>query len=196
MKSKKKINIILFFGFFFSFIFYTYYISKNKGSINIEDKSSVTELQNSNFQKGVTKFLDVEYKSLDDKGRIYTTTGKEAYLDSKEPNIIILNKVLSYTDLNDGTTLRVVSDKASYYKNSKNIKYYQNVMITNKDAKITADEASFLSNQNLIKLEKKVIFQDSKNIIKSDIAELNTSTNNLKILMKKQKDKVYGQKTR
>ena len=104
--------------------------------------------------------------------------------------------MLSYTDLNDGTTLRVVSDKASYYKNSKNIKYYQNVMITNKDAKITADEASFLSNQNLIKLEKKVIFQDSKNIIKSDIAELNTNTNNLKILMKKQKDKVYGQKTR
>jgi hypothetical protein len=51
--------------------------------------------------------------------------------------------VYSYTILKDGTKLNVRSKKADYYKNTKNIKYYQNVKITNKDIIITSEIASF-----------------------------------------------------
>ena len=48
----------------------------------------------------------------------------------------------SFTKLKDGSTLDVKADKANYYKKSKNIKYYQNVEILNKDGIIKADIAT------------------------------------------------------
>ena len=60
----------------------------------------------------------------------------------------------SFTKLNDGSELNVTADKANYYKNSKNIKYYQNVKIINKDGIIKAEIANFLADKNLIRLEK------------------------------------------
>ena len=90
--------------------------------------------------------------------------------------------------------LNVRADKANYYKKSKNIKYYQNVKILNKDGIIEADIANFLADKNLIRLEKNVVYKDKKNTVKGDIAELNTITNNLEIFMLKKKDRVYGKR--
>ena len=194
MISKKgKLNLILITTILGSVIFYSYNLSKNKGSIRMEEKQALTEKNNSDLQKGITKFQDVEYKSTDEMGRVYITKGQEAFLDNKKPDIIQLNVVYSYTILKDGTKLNVRSKKADYYKNTKNIKYYQNVNITNKDIIITSEIASFLSKENIIKLEKNVIFKDTNNLIKSDIAEFNTITNDIQIYMKKKPAKVYGQ---
>ena len=118
----------------------------------------------------------------------------EAYLNKDQPDLVELKNVHSFTKLNDGSTLSVKADKANYYKKSKNIKYYQNVKILNKDGIITAKIANFLSDKNLIRLEQNVIYKDNKNTIKGDIAELNTMTNNLEIFMLKEKDRVYGKR--
>ena len=194
MISKKvKLNLILITAILGSVIFYSYNLSKNKGSIRIEEKQELIEKNNSDLEKGITKFLDVEYKLTDKMGRAYITKGQEAFLDKKKPNIIQLNIVYSYTILKDGTKLNIRSRKADYYKNSKNIKYYQDVNITNKDLIITSEIASFSTKENVIKLEKNVIFKDANNLIKSDFAELNTVTNDIQIYMKKKHTKVYGQ---
>lgn len=194
MISKKKLNLILIFGIIGSIFFYSYFLSQNKGYIEKDDKSLTTNQNSPNVEIGTTRFSNVEYKSTDNKGKVYITKGKEAYVSSKKPDTIFLTGVHSYTDLNDGTKLHVRSDKANYFKNSKNIKYYKNVIITNKDVLITAESADFSSVKNIIRLEKNVTLKDSKNIIKSDFAELNTITNDLKIFMKKKQDRVYGQR--
>ena len=196
MTFKKKLNLILIFGILGSVFFYTYFLSQNKGYIEIDDKSSITNQNSPNVEIGITRFANVEYNSTDNKGKVYTTTGKEAYVSSKKPDTIFLTEVHSYTKLKDGTKIHVRSDKANYFKNSKNIKYYKNVIITNKDVLITADTADFSSVKNVIRLEKNVTLKDSKNIINSDFAELNTTTNDLKIFMNKKQDKVYGQRKR
>ena len=100
----------------------------------------------------------------------------------------------SFTKLKDGSILNVKADKANYYKKTKNIKYYKNVQIINKDGIIKADIANFLANKNLIRLEKNVVYKDKKNTVKGDVAELNTITNNLEIFMVKKKDRVYGKR--
>ena len=100
----------------------------------------------------------------------------------------------SFTTLKDGSVLNVISDKAIYYKSTKNIKYSKNIKITNKEGVITAEVANFFANENKITLEGNVIFKNNNNIIKGDTAELDTTTNNLKILMKKKTDKVYGKR--
>ena len=176
-----------------SVIFYAYFLNQNKGSIKVNNKPEVKIEKEKKFEAGVTIFKDTEYKTSEGD-KEYITRGKEARINKNEPNLIMLTGVNSFTKLKDGTILRVQSQKANYYKKTKNIKYFGKVVITNKDKRVTSDIANFLSNKSLIKLEDNVVMVDSKNTIKGDIALLNTKTNDLEILMKKKKDKVYGKR--
>lgn len=186
-----KTNIILILIISLSCIFYYYYISTNKGSIKIESKNEKKNI--SSLESGITKFSNVEYNSFSKDNKSYITRGKQAYISKKQPDLINIQSVHSFTKLNDGSILNIKSDKAKFSKNNKNIKYYQNVIITNKEATITANTADFFANKNIIKLQK-VIYKDGQNIIKSDFAVLNTITNNLELLMNNKKDQVYGQR--
>ena len=191
---KKKANIFLIFAIIFFVFFYGYYIFQNKGAIKIEDTKNIPlSKKSSDSNLGTTKFTDVEYKMSSQNNNEYVTRGKEAFITKNKPNLIQLNVVNSFTTLKDGSVLNIKSDKAIYNKKTNNIKYYQNVLMTNKDKIITSDVANFFSNKNLIKLER-VKYKDEKNLIKGDIVEFNTKTNNLEIHMKNKKDKVYGQR--
>ena len=191
---KKKANIFLIFAILFFIFFYGYYIFQNKGAIKIEDTKNIPlSKKSSDSNLKTTKFTDVEYKMSSQNNNEYVTRGKEAFTTKNKPNLIQLNVVNSFTTLKDGSVLNIKSDKAIYNKKTNNIKYYQNVLMTNKDKIITSDVANFFSNKNLIKLER-AKYKDEKNLIKGDIVEFNTKTNNLEIHMKNKKDKVYGQR--
>lgn len=191
---KKKANIFLIFTILFFFFFYGYYIFQNKGTIKIEDTKNISlPKKSSDSSLGTTKFTDVEYKISSQNKYEYVTRGKEAFITKNKPNLIQLNIVNSFTTLKDGSVLNIKSDKAIYNKKTNNIKYYQNVLMTNKSKIITSDVANFFSNKNLIELER-VKYKDEKNLIKGDIVKFNTKTNNLEIHMKNEKDKVYGQR--
>lgn len=175
-------------------IFYAYFISQNKGSIKIETTEMALDDSINNIERNITIFKDVEYKTTDIKNREYITRGKEAYVTKDKSELIKLKTVHSFTKLKDNTILNIKSEKADYYKNTKNIKYYQNVIITNKETVISANIANYFTKKNLIRLENNVLIKNSQNTIIGDIAELNTITNNLKIFMIKKKDKVYGKR--
>ena len=192
--AKKKSNIFLILVLFSAIAFYGYFISQNKGSKKINTNEAAQNSEVSNIEKGVTTFKDVEYKTTDAKNRDYITKGNEAKITKDKPDLIELQTVHSFTNLKDGTVLNINSEKADYFKKTKNIKYYQNVVITNKDTVITSDIANYFAKKNLIRLEGNVVMQDPKNKIKGDIAELDTITNNLEIFMNKKEDKVYGRR--
>jgi len=192
--AKKKSNIFLILVLFSAIAFYGYFISQNKGSKKIDTNEAAQNSEVSNIEKGVTTFKDVEYKTTDAKNRDYITKGNEAKITKDKPDLIELQTVHSFTNLKDGTVLNINSEKADYFKKTKNIKYYQNVVITNKDTVITSDIANYFAKKNLIRLEGNVVMQDPKNKIKGDIAELDTITNNLEVFMNKKEDKVYGRR--
>ena len=192
--AKKRSNIFLILVLFSAIATYGYFISQNKGSKKIDTNEATQNNEVSNIEKGVTTFKDVEYKTTDAKNRDYITKGNEAKITKDKPDLIELQTVHSFTNLKDGTVLNINSEKADYFKKTKNIKYYQNVVITNKDTVITSDVADYFAKKNLIRLEGNVVMQDPKNKIKGDIAELDTITNNLEIFMNKKEDKVYGRR--
>lgn len=192
--KKIKANVFLFIVLLSIIFFYGYYINENKGSINI-NKSQTKNLEETTVLKeGVTKFFEVEYKITDNKNQVYITQSKEAFLHKDQPDIIDLKNVYSFTKLKDGSVLNVKSNKAKYFQNLKNINYYENVIITNKEATITAQKANFFSKRNKITLEDNVIYKDNKNTVIADFAELNTLNSNLEIFMSKKKDRVYGKR--
>ena len=191
---KKKANIFLIFAILFFVFFYGYYIFQNKGTIKVKDIKNISlSKKSSDSSLGATKFTDVEYKISSQNNHEYVTRGKEAFITKDKLNLVQLNIVNSFTILKDGSVLNIKSDKAIYDKKTNNIKYYQNVIMTNKDKIITSDVANFFSKKNLIKLER-AKYKDEKNLIKGDIVKFNTKTNNLEIHMKNKKDKVYGQR--
>ncbi|WP_440679054.1 hypothetical protein [Candidatus Pelagibacter sp. HIMB1517] len=194
MISRKNIsNFLILITVLLTLVFYGHYLNKNKGSIKINDSVSENKDIVSNLEGGMTKFSDVEYKTTSNKGTDFITRGKVAYISKKKPNLIELENVHSFTKLKDKSILNIKSEKATYAKNSKNIRYYQRVIISNKDRTIVAVEAIFYANKNQIKLEE-VIYRDGVNLIKSDFAEFDAETNNLQLLMKNKKDRVYGQR--
>ena len=192
--AKKKSNIFLILVLLSAIAFYGYFITQNKGSKKIVTNEGAQNSEVSDIEKGVTTFKDVEYKTTDAKNRDYITKGNEAKITKDKPDLIELQTVHSFTNLKDGTVLNINSEKADYFKKTKNIKYYQNVVITNKDTVITSDIANYFAKKNLIRLEGNVVMQDPKNKIKGDIAELDTITNNLEVFMNKKEDKVYGRR--
>jgi len=192
ISKKNKPNIFLIIVISLSFITYGYFIIKNKGSVKVEDSQLRSEIKDrSSFDDGITKFSDVEYKTFSGKNDKFTTKGKLAYISRNRPEQINLQEVHSFTKLKDGTVLNINSNKAEYFKDTKNIKYYDDVKITNKDIIIKSESANFIYNKNLIKLIN-VVYNDKQNILKTDFAELNTITNNLEMFMKNKKDRVYG----
>ena len=191
---RKKSNIFLILVILSGVMFYSYFINQNKGSIKIDTKDTPQNSEVSNIQEGVTFFKNVEYKMTDEKNREFITKGNLAIISKNNPDLIQLKTVHSFVNLKDGTVLNVSSEKANYYKKNKNIKYYQNVVMTNKDKVIKSDNANYFAKENLIRLEGNVVMQDPKNKIKGDIAELDTITNNLEIFMNKKEDKVYGRR--
>ena len=189
-----RANLFLVIMLLLGAIFYTYYIYQNQGSIEIKGSQDSNQLIGlSDSRGGITKFTDVEYRTTSEKKRDFITKGSEAYISKNTPDLILLKNVYSHTILNDGSKLNIKSDKAEYFKNSKNIKYYQNVIITNKESQINAQKANFFSDKNMIILED-VMYKDQKNLLRGDKAELDTITNNLKIYMKNNREKVHGQR--
>jgi len=188
-----KAKLFLFLLFFSVISVYSYYIFKNKGSVKINNNLDKETVKISSFKEEETSFLDVEYKTKTKGNKEYTTKGKQAYISKKNPDLIKLNVVHSFTKLKDGSTLNIRSEKANYDKQTKNIEYYQNVIITNKNSIIKAKSANFFPNINLIKLVE-IVYKDKKNLMEGDFAELNTISNNLQIYMKNKKNRVYGKR--
>jgi len=194
MISKKlKANFFLGAIILLIIVTYSYNIIQNRGSIDTDMSMNINENNSLNLTNGVTKFFDVEYKINTSRNKEFVTKGKEALISNNNPDQILLSNVNSYIVLNDGSILNINSDKAEYEKKSKNIKYYQNVIIKNKNNKITAKVANFYANKNLIRLQD-FIYKDEKNLIKGDIADLNTITSDLLMSMKQKEDQVYGRR--
>jgi len=191
---KNKLYFLIFIIFLITSAIYGYLIFNNKGYIKVPDQKKQKINDNLNFEKGITKFYDVEYKTTDEKNRSFITKGIEAYVEKNKPSTIYLKKVRSYAELNDGTLLNINSNRADYNKNSKNIKYYEDVIVTNKDIIIRSKIANYIKNKNLIVLKDNVSLKDKKNLIKGDLAEFNTITNEIKISMFEKNNKVYGKR--
>jgi len=189
---KKKLKILSILILFLSMVVYLHYLNKNKGYVKIEN--SGTDIANSNLEEGLTKFTNVEYQSTTSNNKKYTTKGESAYFKNNNPNLIQINGVYSFTNLKDGSILKIKSDKANYFKMTKNVFYIGNVIITNLDKKITSNEARYIPEKSIIELDGNIIMTSPDSKIIGDQAKLNTVTNEIEIFMESKSDKVYGQR--
>lgn len=182
-----KPKILLFMLIFLVIVFYQIKISENRGFIEVKKKSD----EKPRTLDHSTIFYNVEYNFSNYK-RKSLLKGDEATIEKNNPNLINLKTVSSQTVLNDSSTLNIKSTNAKFFKNTKNVFFFNNVIISNKDMIITAENANYVFQKNTIKIFNNVILKNSKNIIKCDSLLYNTETKNIELMMNASNKQIYG----
>ena len=184
-------------------IFFSYYYlpSQNKGSIKLENKTSLEKIEN---QTNITKnpkntFKNTEYKSRNEKGQIFTTKAEESYVNQDKNDLIYLIKPYSFTKLEkDQSLIEIFSEKGLFDKEKKITVYEKKVLIKNKNYLITADFAKHFSQKNMIFISGNVIMKDLtqglSHIAYCDMVEINTISNDAVAYMNSPKDRVVTKK--
>ena len=197
MRLGRKIQIILLCLCSLIFFYSYYYLpGKNEGSIKVKSlpsKETEEEIKNKNT------FTNVEYKSQNSQGQIFTTKAKESFLDSNAPELINLIAPYSVTKLKKDNSLIEIKSEIGMFDKKKNIVMYEkNVTIKNKNYLITSNKAVHFSSKNIIIITGNVVMKDFtmglSHIIYCDKIEIDTITNNTVATMNSLKDRVIAKK--
>jgi len=200
MKTKTKIQSILFF-LVFLILFYTYYYLPNKYSnvIKVDDTKITAIEEREQKQNAKNIFTNTEYKSVDNKGQVFTTKAAESFIYQDKPDLIHLIDAHSFTRLNKDQSLIEIFSKNGLYDKKEKITHFNNkVVIKNKNYLINADFAKHYAKKNLIFINGNVIMKDLtmglSHIAYCDIVEINTLTNDAIAYMNLKSDKVIAKK--
>ena len=197
MRFGRKIQIILLCLSSLIFFYSYYYLpGKNEGSIKVKSlpsKETKEEIKNKNT------FTNVEYKSQNNQGQIFTTKAKESFLDLSKPNLVNLISPYSVTKLKKDNSLIKIESEVGMFDKKKNIVMYEkNVTIKNKNYLITSNKAVHFSSKNIIIITGNVVMKDLtmglSHVIYCDKLEIDTITNNTVATMNSSKDKVIAKK--
>ena len=197
MRLSRKIQIILLCLSFLIFFYSYYYLpEKNEGSIKVKSlpsKETEKKIRNKNT------FTNVEYKSQNSQGQIFTTKAKESFLDLDKPELINLIAPYSVTKLKkDNSLIEIKSEIGIFDKNKNIVTYKKNVTIKNKNYLITSKEAVHFSSKNIITISGAVVMKDLtmglSHIVYCDKIEIDTITNNTVATMSSSKDRVIAKK--
>ena len=159
MRFGRKIQItLLCFSSLIFFYSYYYLPGKNEGSIKVKSllsKESEEKIKNKNT------FTNVEYKSQNSDGQIFTTEAEESSLDPNKPELINLINPYSVTKLKKDNSLIEIRSENGIFDKSKNIVMYKdNVTIKNKNYLITSNKAVHFSSRNIIIISDAVVMKD------------------------------------
>ena len=197
MRFSKKVQITLLCLSSFIFFYSYYYLpGKNEGYIKVENLPSnetEEEIKNKNT------FTNVEYKSQNNRGQIFTTKAKESFLNLSKPDLVNLIAPYSVTRLKKDNSLIEIKSEIGMFDKKKNIvTYKKNITIKNKNYLITSNEAVHFSSKNIIIISGNVIMKDLtmglSHTVYCDKIEIDTITNNTMATMNSSKDKVIAKK--
>jgi len=197
MRFGRKIQIILL-CFSSLILFYSYYYlpGKNEGSIKVK---SLPSKESNEEIKSKNTFSNVEYKSQNDAGQIFTTKAEESSLDPNKPELISLVNPYSVTRLKkDNSLIEIKSENGMFNKNKNIVMYENSVTIKNKNYLITSSKAVHFSSKNIIVISDKVMMKDLtmglSHVIYCDKLEIDTITNDTVATMNSSKDRVIAKK--
>ena len=197
MRFGRKIQIILLCLSFLIFFYSYYYLpGKNEGYIKVE---SLPSKETEKRIKNKNTFSNVEYKSQNNQGQIFTTKAKESFLNLNKPDLVNLIAPYSVTKLKkDNSLIEIESEVGIFDKKKKIVMYEKSVTIKNKNYLITSNKAVHFSKKNIIIITGNVVMKDFtmglSHIVYCDKLEIDTITNNTVATMNSSKDRVIAKK--
>ena len=185
MQKKIIIQVFLFLLIIIiSVIFFKFYFKpteltkKNNSKINNSDTNQNNLMSN------------IKYVAADKIGNEYIVQSKLAEFDPNQPNLILMEEVKGFIQFTNSSPILISSDKAIYNKLNHDTKFFENVLATYDDHKISSQNLELFFDKNLASISKKIIYKNLNTELRADRIEIDLVTKNSKILMDKKTKKV------
>tara|TARA_B110000238_G_C16007012_1_gene387116 strand:- start:166 stop:753 length:588 start_codon:yes stop_codon:yes gene_type:complete len=173
------ISLILLFIFF--------YFPENK-NINLVDKKQEELIEKNESNQNIIK--EIRYTSKDDLGNSYVIFSDYGKINLDNPDLILMTNVVAIINLKDSNEIQINSNYANFNNKSYETEFFDKVVITRANEKITSEKLDFSLEKNLVLLSNDVILYKPGFNLKADKVEIDLITKNSKILMNNKDKKV------
>ena len=167
--------------------FYLKYFNKNpKVLINTPPKTKTILIQND-----TSTYIDnIDYISFDVKGNKYQITAKQSEIKIENTEIMFLTDVIAYIFIKDSDTVKITSNFGKYNTKNYDTFFSENVIVIYPGHKITGEYLDFSLINNIGIFSTNVFYVSDKTKMFADKIEIDLITNNTKIFMIDNSEKV------
>ena len=160
-------------------LLYIFYYNDNENKIEkVEiDNKKIEELSENNF------FENVEYKGLDASGNRYLLESQIASFDNEKPELVNMEGMKAIFYFKDGTILQVSGKKGVYNNKTNDMKFREEVKVTQADNQIKADNLDYFNSKGLINIYGEVEGKSLDGNFTSDILNINIDNQSIDFLM-------------
>ena len=185
MQKKIIIQVFLFLLIIIiSVIFFKFYFKPINLTKEYDSKINNSDSNQNNLMS------NIKYFAADKIGNEYIVQSKLAEFDPNQPNLIIMEDVTGVIQFTNSSPILISSDKAIYNKLNHDTKFFENVLATYDDHKISSQNLELFFDKNLASISKKIIYKNLNTELRADRIEIDLVTKNSKILMDKKTKKV------
>ena len=157
---------------------------ESKKEKNSEEKISKVLKEKSNIIK------DIRYLSKDNTGNIYIINAEYGEINEDNPDIIFLKNVKAKISIFNSEDVFIKSDFAKYNSKNYNTNFYENTKVEYAEHKINSRYLDLLFNKNLAILYENIVYKTLQTRLLADRLEIDLITNNSKLSMKDEKEKI------
>ena len=185
MQKKIIIQVFLFLLIIIiSVIFFKFYFKPTNLTKEYDSKINNSDSNQNNLMS------NIKYFAADKIGNEYIVQSKLAEFDPNQPNLILMEDVTGVIQFTNSSPILISSDKAIYNKLNHDTKFFENVLATYDDHKISSQNLELFFDKNLASISKKIIYKNLNTELRADRIEIDLVTKNSKILMDKKTKKV------
>ena len=185
MQKKIIIQVFLFLLIIIiSVIFFKFYFKPINLTKEYDSKINNSDSNQNNLMS------NIKYFAADKIGNEYIVQSKLAEFDPNQPNLILMEEVKGVIQFTNSSPILISSDKAIYNKLNHDTKFFENVLATYDDHKISSQNLELFFDKNLASISKKIIYKNLNTELRADRIEIDLVTKNSKVFMNKKTKKV------
>ena len=185
MNIKTVIQLLI----FFIIVIFLYFFIKNTFlqeqkeivSLDLSKEEIIEEIKTDKKEKNITE--KINYISIDAEGNEYILSADHGKESIENPDIIILEKVVGKIKLKGKSDIEIKSDFAMYNSITFDTKFYENVLGSFDDSKISSDNLDLFFKNNKAKMYNNIKYLDKNTDANADEISFNLLNGDVNIKM-------------
>ena len=166
-------------------VYLGYFDKKNE---NLKINTKVIKIENK-IVKNSDYIKNINYTS-ELGGNTYQITARRARIEMNTPDLMFLENIVAYITIKDSEIIKVTSNFGEYNSKNYDTIFSENVVVTYPDHKITGEYLNFSFVNNIGVFSTNIIYTGNKTKMFADKIEIDLITNNTKIFMIDNSEKV------
>ena len=160
----------------------------NKNTENLKTNTKAIKVENK-INKNSDYIENINYTS-EISGNKYQITAEKARIEMDNPDLMFLENVVAYITIKNSETIKVTSDFGEYNSENYDTIFSKNVVVTYPNHKILGEYLDFSYVNSIGIFSTNIIYFGNKTKMFADRIEIDLTTNNTKIFMIDNSDKV------